>query len=451
MAKALTSRVIKAISMLGSSQMVNMLCSAIRIKALSVWVGPIGVALMGVYMEVLDFMGALTQLNIRVTAVKDVASRPPTQRGEIIGIVRRVGRAMGLLGMALMLIFAPFLSYFMFKSYEYAMGFRILAIALFVQALQGSELVVLQAEGKYRAIASSSLWGGIIGLGVALLLFLTMGVKGLALVIVSYAVITWLFTARHTRSFRSDASALSLKECFSRSRQYIAMGSFLVISELVAKGVSLTFMSVIEHSVGTTDLGYYQAGTTMLIRYVGVFFSAISYEFYPRLSASSPRHNHASLIMTHQARTCSLLFFPCAIAAVLLTPLLIRLLYSAEYLPMAPYFILGMIGMMMRPASMILSYSFIAFNKVKPYLFTEIISALIGFGLNVTGFLLGGFLGLGLATIAWYFFDLMIIYITCRHTQTPCFAPRTLLLSLLLSLGVSVASLLALHYTSLTQ
>ena len=446
MAKALTSRVIKAISMLGSTQMVNMLCSAVRIKALSVWIGPIGVALMGVYMEVLEFTGALTQLNIRTTAVKDVASRPPAQRGEIIGIVRRVSRAMGLLGMLLLLIFAPAVSYFMFKSTDYTLGFRLLSIALLIQALQGSELVVLQAEGKFAAIASSSLWGGLTGLGVALILFLTLGINSIVPVIISYAAITWLFTARHTRSFRSESSNLTLRQCFSRSRQYIAMGSFLVISELVTKAVSLSFMSVIEHSSGTTVLGYYQAGATMLIRYVGVFFAAIAYEFYPRLSVASPRHNHASLIMTHQARTCLLLFFPCAIAAILLAPWLIRLLYDTQYLPMAPYFILGMIGMMMRPASMILSFSFIAFNKVKPYLFTEITSALVGFALNVAGYLLGGFPGLGLATIAWYLFDLLIIYATCRLTQTPSFPPRTLLLSLLLALTLLAPALLTLHY-----
>lgn len=438
MAKALTSRVVKAISMLGSTQMVNMLCSVVRNKALAVWVGPIGVAVMGVLMQTLEFMGALTQLEIRTTAVRDVASRPPAQRGEIIGIVRRVGRALGLLGLLLLLLFAPIFSQLMFGSGEYSWAFRILSLALFIQALQGSEIVVLQAEGNFRAIASSSLMGGLLSLGIALILFKTLGINSLAPVLVTYSLMTWLFTARHTRSFRSAAANLSLRQCFSRSRHYISMGFYLVITSLVTYGINLSFMAIIERTVGSTDLGFYQAGNTMLIRYVGVFFTAITYEFYPRLSAASPRHGHAALIMTHQARTCLLLFFPCAVAAILLAPLLIRLLYSAEYLPMLPYFTLGMVGMMLRPASMILSYSFIAFNKVRPFLFTEIISALAGFALNIAGFLLAGFPGLGLATIAWYLLDLLIIYLTCRHTSTPCYPPRTLLLALLLATLLSL-------------
>lgn len=444
MAKALTSRVVKAISMLGSTQMVNMLCSVVRNKALAVWVGPIGVAVMGVYMQVLELMGSMTQLEIRTTAVRDVASRPATQRGEIIGIVRRVGRTMGLLGMVLLLLLAPLFSRMMFGSDAYSRGFRILSLALLIQALQGSELVVLQAQGNFKAIASSSLMGGLVSLGIALILFKTLGIQGLAAVLVTYALTIWLFTARHTRSFRSEAGALSLRECFRRSRQYISMGFYLVITAMVTYGVNLAFMAFVERTSSATDLGFYQAGNTMLIRYVGVFFTAITYEFYPRLSASTVRHNHASLIMTHQARTCSLLFFPCAVVAVLLTPLLIRLLYSAEYLPMAPYFVLGMIGMMMRPASMILSYSFIAFNKVRPYIFTEIISALSGLGLNIAGYIWGGFFGLGLATMAWYLLDLLIIYLTCRHTSTPCYGPRTLLLTLLLTAAIALTSTLTL-------
>lgn len=446
MAKTLTSRVVKAISMLGSTQMASMFCSVVRMKALAVWVGPVGVALMGVFGQTLEFMGTLTQLDIRVSAVRDVASRPASQRGEIIGIVRRVGRTMGILGLVLVLLFAPLFSQFFFGSHEYAMSFRILSAALFFQALQGSELIVLQAEGRYRAIASSSLWGAIVGLGVALLLFRTMGLNGVAIVLVSYAIFMWLFTASHTRGFCSEASGLTLKECFSRSRRFIEMGLYLVISGLVASGVSIGFMAIIERAAGTTVVGYFQAGNTMLIRYVGVFFTAITMEFYPRLSASTPRHNHASLIMTHQARTCMLLFFPCAVLAVVLTPWLIRLLYDAEYMPVAPYFILGMIGMMMRPASMILSYSFIAFNKVKPYLFTEVTSAQIGLGLNIAGFLIGGFPGLGLATVAWYLLDLLIIYVTCRLTDTPCFGSRTLLMALMLSTALSVASIIMLKF-----
>lgn len=434
MAKTLTARVLKSISVLGSTQMFNMLCSVVRMKMLALWIGPIGVGIMGMFMQSLEFVSTLTQLNIRTSAVRDVAVQPKGLRGETIGIVRRVSRVLGILGLLLMFIFAPFFSRFSFGSEDFSWGFRILSAALLLQALQGSELVVLQAEGRFKQIASAGMWSAVIGLAVSLIMFKALGVKGLACVIVAYSLINWLFTAYYTRSFPSGAASLSLGECFRRSRKFIEMGFYLVISGLVASAVSYGFMVIVRKNMGETDLGLYQAGNTMLIRYVGVFFTAISFEFYPRLSAVSNRPRYSSLIMTHQAKVCSLLFFPCAVAAMLLAPWLIRLLYNEEFLPMSPYFLFGMIGMMMRPASMVLSFGFLASSKTRPYLLTEVTSSLVGFALNVGGYLLGGWIGLGIATAIWYLFDLLIIYIVCRLTSTPVYPVRTLLM--VLGLGI---------------
>lgn len=434
MAKALTARVLKSISVLGSTQMFNMLCSVVRMKMLALWIGPIGVGIMGMFMQSLEFVGTLTQLNIRTSAVRDVAVQPKELRGETIGIVRRVSRALGFLGLLLMFVFAPFFSRFSFGSEDFSWGFRILSAALLLQALQGSELVVLQAEGRFKQIASAGMWSAVIGLAVSLIMFKALGVKGLACVIVAYTLINWAFTAYYTRTFPSGASSLSLGECFRRSRKFIEMGFYLVVSGLVASAVSYGFMVIVRKTMGETDLGLYQAGNTMLIRYVGVFFTAISFEFYPRLSAASNRPRYSSLIITHQAKVCSLLFFPCAVAAMLLAPWLIRLLYNEEFLPMSPYFLFGMIGMMMRPASMVLSFGFLASSKTRPYLLTEVTSSLVGFALNVGGYLLGAWIGLGIATALWYLFDLLIIYIVCRLTSTPVYPVRTLLMVLGLSI-----------------
>ena len=266
MAKALTARVVKAISMLGSTQMFNMFCSLVRMKMLSIWIGPIGVGIMGVLNQTLDMVANVTQLNIRTTAVREVAMMPAGQRGETIGIVRRVGRTLGLMGLALMFLFAPLFSRISFGSDEFTWSFRVLSLALLFSALQGSELVVLQAEGHIKKIASSGLWASIAGLIVALILFRTAGIGGFAWVLVAYSMITWLATSRHTRRFRSEASALSLGECFRRSGPFIRMGIYMVISGLVASVVNYAFLAVVQRTMGGTDLGLYQAGNTMLVR-----------------------------------------------------------------------------------------------------------------------------------------------------------------------------------------
>ena len=431
MAKTLTTRVVKAISLLGSTQALNMLCSIVRGKMLASLVGPPGVALMGVLSQTIDFFANVTQLNIRTSAVRDLAVIPPDRRNETIGIVRRVSRTLGWLGLVLMFAFAPLLSQLFFHTTDYTWAFRISSAALLLQAMQGSEHIVLQAEGQYKQIASSGLITAVVGVLIAVPLFWIFRADGIAPSLVGYALISWLAAAWYTRGFKTgSSSSLSLRECFARSRPFIVTGFYLVVASLVSTAVSLAFLVVIQRHMGEVEEGLYNAGNTMLVRYVGVFFIAMSVEFYPRLSSAAVRPRYARLLMTHQAGVCSLMFFPCAIVAMLLTPWLIRLLYNSEFLPMAPYFIYGMVGMMIRPASTVLSYGFLATNKPRPYLLTEVVSSLVGFGFNVAGYLMWGWVGLGLSTAAWYLFDILIIYIVCRRSGTPCFPLRTLLMSL---------------------
>jgi PST family polysaccharide transporter len=81
MAKEITQRVLKATTMLGSTQMLSMLCSVVRNKLLSLWVGALGVGLVGIYFSALELVGQLTQLNVRTSAVRDLASAPAWHLG----------------------------------------------------------------------------------------------------------------------------------------------------------------------------------------------------------------------------------------------------------------------------------------------------------------------------------------------------------------------------------
>lgn len=431
MAKTLTARVVKAISLLGSSQMLNMFCGMLRGKLLTVIVGPFGVGLAGVLNQTVDLVANITQLNIRTSAVRDLAIIPPAHRGKTIGIVRRVSRALGWLGMLLMFAFAPLLSRLTLDTVDYANAFRIASVALLLQAMQGSEQIVLQAEGRIKEIASASLITAVSGLLMAIPLYKLFMADGVAPSIVAYGLAGWMVAAWYTRRFRSSAAdTLSLRECFACSRSFIVTGFYLMVVAITANIVSLAFLAVVKRHMGGVELGLYQAGNTMLVRYVGVFFVALTLEFYPRISAASTRPRYAKLLMTHQANICTALFFPCAVAAMLLAPWLIRLLYNSEFLPMSPYFVYGLAGMMLRPASMVLSYGLLATNNMKSYLFTEILSSAIGFGFCLSGYLIGGWTGLGIASTLWYLADILIIYITCRLINSPTYPVRTLIFSI---------------------
>lgn len=433
MAKTLTRRVVSAITLLGSTQGLNMVCNVIRMKILSVLIGPAGVGLMGALSQASDLIGNLTQLNIRTSAVPQLASSPPERFNDLLLATRRCSWLLGFIGTALMFFLAPLLSSFTFGSTEYAWAYRIVSIALLLKAAQGAELVAMQAAGRYKTIAASGLFTAIGGLLLALPLYYCLREDGIAPAIVGYALFAWLGALWFTRNYPKPTINLSWLKSIRLGRGFIIVGALLTVTYLANDIVNFCFLAIIRAIGGEDSLGIYQGGYTLVWRYTSVFFMAFSMEFYPRLIKVIHRPSHASLLLSHQIAVSSRMMFPCSAAIIILAPWIIRLLFSADFLPALPYVIWGMVAMSFRPASMSMSYSFLAAGRNKLYCFTEITGAIIGLTLNSIAFNLGGFNALGISTVLWLLIELAIMLCAARFTKAPLPSARVILSTLGLS------------------
>lgn len=426
MAKALTARVVKAITLLGSTQGFNMVCNVARMKILSLLAGPAGVGLMGALTQASDLIGNLTQLNVRTSAVPHLAGAPPEKFNSILTCVRRYGRLLGCIGMALMFLLAPWLSIFTFGSTEFAWAYRLVSVSILMQALQGSELVVLQATGRYKPIATSGLFTAVSGLLLAVPLYWFLREDGIAPSIVGYAVFAWLGAMWFTRKYRHTGPKPAWGESLKLGRGFIIVGALLTVTSLIGDLENFVFIAIIRYLGGEDTLGVFQSGYILVWRYTSIFFMAFSMEFYPRIIKVINRKRHVKLLITHQSIVSTWMMLPCSAAVILLAPWLIRLLFSSEFLAAQPYVVWGMVAMCLRPATMAISYSFLASGRNKTYCLTEIISGLFGLALNTLAFYFWGFTGLGLSSVVWMAAELGIMLAAARLSDSPLPAPRAL-------------------------
>lgn len=441
MAKTLTARVLKATSLLGSTQGVNMLCSIVRNKVLAVLVGPVGVGLFGAVSQAADMIGNFTQLNIRTSAVPALSAASAGRFDEMLISVRRCGRLLGVVGMVLMFLLAPLLSEAIYHSGEYTWAFRITSVSLLFVALQGSELVVLQATSRYKPIAASGLFTALTGMPLAVALYFWLGIDGIAPGIVAYSVLAFAGSRWFTRHHRPAGPKPSWRRSLSLGYGFVKAGILLTLTSLATYGVGYFFMAFMR---GNGEmLGLYQAGYKMVWSYTGVFFVAFSMEFYPRLSKTVHNNRHVSLLISHQAIISSAVLAVGAAAIVALTPWLMPLLYSGDFTGGDDYVRWGMVGMAFRPLSMAMSYSFLASGRSGVYCATEVISALCGLALNVAGYRMAGFLGLGVATALWMFLELFIMLVAALFSRAPLPRPRALLLALAAPLPALLLCLLS--------
>lgn len=417
--RPVTRGVVRALGLLGSAQGVGMLCSLIRNKLVATWIGPSGIALVGILNSAVEMIGALAQQGIRTSAVGEAAAAARTPRmPQMAAVIDNCGLLVGIAGAVIMLLLAPWLSRLSFGNYGYSWSFIIVAGAVALNSFIASRQAIAQATGSLARIAAASLTGSAAGLLLSVPLIYFLRLQGLAWVIVVYSAVTAV--AYLWPPLRIDGTRLphvGLRDTLRESSRLLRLGIWLTLSSAIDWGVSYLFMSWLHAYGGDTAVGLYQSGYTVAVRYVGVLFSAIAMEFYPRLSTRvnrSPRH--PALLIAHETGVVLRIAFPAVAILILLGRYVMTLLYSSDFADATMFMSLAAAATPLRALSWCTAFLIIARGDGRTYLLVELASGILCLALSVSGYFCLGLTGIGIGFIVWYLlYSLIVVTVTRRR------------------------------------
>lgn len=397
---SLTGRVLKALSIFGSIEAVNMLCAVIRTKLVALWIGTAGVGIMSLYSSTIEMIRMFSQLNIRQSAVREIASADADDRPELADITLRISFWIGLAGAVLVAAFSPVLSLVTFGNYDYAWGYAILSLIVLFSSVSDARKAVIQGLGRLSVLARISLWSVLISTGLAIPLFYFFRMQAIVPVMVIFAATT-LGCSLIPKISRPQAKP-SPQRIRIVANAYVRLGLYLSLALAVGFFAEYLLRVFINATSDVATVGQFQAGFTIINSYVGVIFTAISMEFYPRLSATIRRDKVTSTIVAHEVCLMQWVLMPVIIVFITVSSLIIRILYTEAFLDVLPYINVAIIATGMRATSWCFSYVIIARAEGPAYLFTESVSAISLLIFSFFGWRYGGFAGLGWAFVAQY-------------------------------------------------
>lgn len=416
---SLSARVVKSIGMFGGVQVVTMLCGIIRAKLAAVWLGPAGMGLLGLLLSAMEMVAQTTQLNLRQSSVRDIASLKdePGSRARVITAVRRWAWVLGVAGAAVMLVASPVLSRWSYGDGSHTWAFVVVAVAVLFQSLGESEFAVLQGTGALKPLARATALGAVGGLILTVPMYRFWGVDGVAPSIVAYAAATLVavMCVRRRASEGTEGVPLRWRDTWSAGRRFLRLGVYMTLASAIGTVVNYVFMSWLTYRGGADVTGFYQGGYTILNRYVGVLFAALFMEFYPRVAATISRHRFTAVIVSHELSVLMWIMLPVAPAFLAAQNLIIELLYTREFLVMAPYLSWGMTGIVLRLVSYTFMYVIIARGDGRIYTVVEALSGIVGLTLSIAGYELMGFAGIGMAYALWLLYDAVVAVAIYRY------------------------------------
>lgn len=405
----ITNGVLKALGIFGGVQMITIICSILRTKLIAVWIGAAGVGLFGIFNSAIELLGVLFHLGVRDSAVRDIASSQQPDTNKIITIVRRWVLILGAIGLVVTMAISPLLSNFTFGNYDYTYAFIAIAVIIFLSSIQNGELAILQGTKELSRLAKASIWGAIGGMIISIPLFYIWRIDSVIPALVAYSVITTIAILSQRVSTSKPTPCITFSETMSKGRSFISLGIFLTISAVVNHLVSFLFITYLNHVGDYSVVGHYQAGITLVNKYMGIIFTAIIMEYYPRLSQVSSSQKRTSIFVSHEISIMLWILLPVIAIFIASSELIISLLYSSEFLLITPFVVWAVIGTIFRAISWCMAYVILTRGDGKVYLVTESLSAITCITLNILAYNLLGLEGLGFAYMAWYIIYTIII------------------------------------------
>jgi len=402
--------IMKATSIFGGVQVFNILITLVRAKLIAVLIGAAGMGLNGIFMSGLNLIKTASSLGLSESAVKDLSGHYEKEDNEFAiryAIFRYWIWFTAILGVVISVLFAPLFSKFTFGDYSYSSSYVWLSVTFIFGALSGGIYTVLRATRRISDLAKANIYGSISGLLVTLPILYLFGMDGVLPSIIVSTFATYLVSLIFRKKIKIKKVEMTFKEAFDKGKPMAYLGLTLSFNSLMRAGAAYLLIMVISRG-SLADVGMYNAGMSILDGYVGMIFTAMATDYFPRLAAVIQDKPKWSQVVNHQAELVILIIGPILTILMASLPILIRILLSKDFLEIIDFLMWCAIAILFRSIVWVLGFVMIAKGENKLFLKTESIIRVIFFCLNVFFYLTYGLEGLGISMLIGFLISCII-------------------------------------------
>ncbi len=404
--------ILKYTGIFGGVQGLNIVLGLVRTKLIALLLGPSGMGLASLFNTTVGFVSQATNLGVSFSAVRHLSSLydagDEAALAHFVKVVRGWSLLTALLGMLVCVMIGPLLSQTTFAWGNHTLHFMLLAPAVGMLAITGGETAILKAMRALGALASVQVLAVVAALVISIPIYYFFGESGIVPVIVLMALATMLLTVRH--SYRLVPLQLSgAKGMLGEGMEMVRLGVAFTLAAVIGSASELLIRSYL-NVVGDLDmLGLYNAGYMLTITYAGMVFSAMEADYFPRLSGVQHDIDATNECVNRQMEVSLLLLSPMLAALMLSLPILIPLLFSAQFLPVVEMAQVATLAMYLKVMTLPVAYITLARGYSLSYLFLETSYYVAFIVLFVVGYEQWGLYGTGVAVALAHLFEYVLV------------------------------------------
>ena len=422
-------QIFKATSLFGGVQVVIIIISIIKTKFIAIWLGTAGVGIIGLLTAPLALITSLTGLGLSISAVREISaaagSGDQLHIAKTVKIFRRWVWFTGILGMGLTIVLAPMLSTWSFGNSKYTSAFLILSITLLLTDVTAGQKVILQGMRRLKHMAKATVIGAGLGLFASLPLFYFYGIGGIVPSILITSLSSLIVSWYYSRKITLKKIRVSFKDSFKGGLSMVKLGIVLAFSSLIGSLIRYIIAAYISKKGGLEQVGLYQAGFTLITGYIGIVFTAMATDYFPRLAGTKDNKECIKLI-NQQIEMALLIIAPICIALAIGLPVVIRLLYSSDFLGTIPMLEWILISIILKAIVWSLGFLFLAKADYSTSFKMDNITNVLFLSGYIIMYTIMGLQGIGIAELILYCFAVILAFYYAKKKYHFAFEKYTL-------------------------
>lgn len=391
----------KSTAIFGGVQLFTILLNVAKTKVIALLMGTVGFGIISIYNTMTSLISTTTNLGLQSSAVRDIsitfANNDKNALAQKHLAIMRCVYITSFIGAILTIIFARQLSYGLFEDYTHVIEIRLLSTVVGLMGIYNANYAFLQGIRRIKDMAKSTIYGALATFLLSLPLYYFFRTDGIVWSLIIGAVATTIVSYYFALRYKLPEISQTWKDTYRIGKGTVQLGIAMSIGSISVLLVQFIIKAFIVRQGGVADVGLYQAGWAINASYLGMVFTAIAKDYFPRLSSIHEDNEKMGIMVNEQAEIAILILAPLISCLVLFIEPVVKLLYSIEFISIAPMAMWLLIGSLIKAGSWGISYIFLAKGNSKLYLFNELGIKLITVPSYLLGYHYFGLSGIGYA------------------------------------------------------